>query len=278
MGRSWRWREDANGDAKAWLHWQNLNEDRHGNVQGLPWHGRAWLHVGNESAHVEWNVRSRACGASLSFERMGEKTVGGHFALPPVAIYFGLELRAKRLLSRAAAWVAKRSADLGAKGGHSGSEVSIRVHGWGVFWSVFADTSGWVNGRPRWRDGAWWPLDTLFGRERHSTIPAGELAVIIPMPEGGYPATITLERATRKRPRWFAHHVDRADVRLTTPIPVPGKGESSWDCDEDAIHGMSLHASSFEEAIAAVVQGALRDRVRHGGSLTWQPEAKKAGT
>jgi hypothetical protein len=40
MNKRWAWGVDAQGNARVWLHWQNLNEDKRGNVKGLPWHGR----------------------------------------------------------------------------------------------------------------------------------------------------------------------------------------------------------------------------------------------
>jgi hypothetical protein len=67
------------------------------------------------------------------------------------------------------------------------------------------------------------------------------------MPEGKYPAHVKRERRTWKRPRWFTPLVrEYWDVDVESGIRVPGKGENSWDCDDDAIFASSFSVNKAE--------------------------------
>jgi hypothetical protein len=62
----------------------------------------------------------------------------------------------------------------------------------------------------------------------------------------------------------------RAEITPDKPIPVPGKGENSWDCDDDASYGMTCAAQTPAEAVAHYSASIQRDRQRHGGNH-WVP-------
>lgn len=93
---------------------------------------------------------------------------------------------------------------------------------------------------------------------------------VVPMPEANYPATYKIERLIATWPDrlgflrpakvWY-----RVDVEPGMPVPVPGKGENSWDLDDDAIGSLSVPGRDVETAIAALVASALRTRRRHHG-------------
>jgi len=278
MRKHWRWNEDAQGNASVWAHWQNLNEDARGNAEGrLPWHGRAWLHVGGhrgDSFRVEWNLWSKTCGIGVTTERGGDDTIAGHVAFPPVAFYFGAELRKDRLVRRIADWVSEKSADMFGRreSKWSGSRTSLRIFDGAIWWQLFADDRGWTCDRPRWRDGNWKPADTFLGKTKYTRLVVEDAKeVLVPMPERAYAGTVLLTEDTWKRPRWFAKTKLFATVEMTEPVPIPGKGENSYDCGEDAIHSASVSARTVEDAIVEVVRSALRTRKRHGGT-NWLPE------
>lgn len=109
----------------------------------------------------------------------------------------------------------------------------------------------------------------------------------VPMPEGVYKARVELRETTWKRPRWPWPHKDRS-YHLTvlsrpTPdgpriehdehgnqkpgyIPVPGKGESSWDCGPDGIFSQIGPGRTVEDAVRSVRESALRKRRDRGYS------------
>lgn len=143
-----------------------------------------------------------------------------------------------------------------------------------LWWEFWHPRHEWTSGTPRWRHGNFNLTDFVLGQRAYSTVEDEPVLVVIPMPEASYPAAVTMETATWKRPRWPWPLIIRcADVELldTTDgkpgyIPVPGKGENSWDCGPDGIFGSSFPAKSVEEAIGKMVGSALQDRKRNGGS------------
>ena len=121
----------------------------------------------------------------------------------------------------------------------------------------------------------WHPLDTFFGRTAHSEEVIGTTSTVIPMPEKAYPCTVIMKRETWKRPRlpWASYRHIRAHIECEDGVPHPGKGENSWDCDDDATFGLCCKADTVEEGIGKFVQSVLRDRRRYGGSVNWQQKA-----
>lgn len=56
------------------------------------------------------------------------------------------------------------------------------------------------------------------------------------------------------------------------PIPIPGKGENSWDCEDTATYSLSTgSAKSHQEAALKLMDYIMRTRWRHGGSK-WCPQ------
>jgi hypothetical protein len=58
---------------------------------------------------------------------------------------------------------------------------------------------------------------------------------------------------------------------MITPIPHPGKGENSYDCEDDATYSLTTEARNEAEAIGAMVATVMRSRQKYGG-LNWQPK------
>lgn len=78
-------------------------------------------------------------------------------------------------------------------------------------------------------------------------------------------------RSTKRRfstKTWTAYEID-----MEQGIPFPGKGENSWDQDDDAIFGFG--GATIETAIEHIVADTLRARARHGGP-NWRPQGGAA--
>ena len=256
-------------ERRWWWHWQNLSlADKKGR---LPLHGRAWLHFGSESLSVEWNLLSKSCGISLAAG--DERTWSASVKLPPIALYFGAELRKERLFSRLAKkLIALSPSDMNCT--WSGRRLDVSVHDWSIWWHLWVDDSGWTSKRPKWRDGSFNIPDFFLGKQSYESRLFDAKDITVCMPEGKYVGRCELREDTWTRPRGRTRYVMRAHVEMKQPIPVPGKGENSWDCDEDAIHGSTFPAMSFAQAITEMTRSALRDRERRGG-LDWTPEATR---
>lgn len=155
------------------------------------------------------------------------------------------------------------------------------VDGWGRFgWRFGCDPHEWNSKTPKWRDGSFYPYEALmrglFGRERCEKATLSTHAVMVPMPEGSYAATVTIDERTWTRARipWPTQVRRSASIDIEKGIPVPGKGENSWDCGDDAIFGTGSNEPSIAAAIGAAVRAATETRLRHGGP-DWRPPASR---
>lgn len=133
-----------------------------------------------------------------------------------------------------------------------------------------------------WRGHGWHfylhPLRWIVGDTQHqedetSTITA---TAIVSMPEGSYPATFKASRVRWQRPRWFrAPWVWRCEIEVEGGIGVPGKGENSWDCGDDAIYSMSFPVTDEpmepHEAAQRFGLDVLKRRQRYA-TLQWSPD------
>ena len=238
------------------FHWQNLNEDRDGNPKGWPWHGRAWLEIGSLSLTLEWSAWTRFAHGYVNAS--GEDGLKFGAALPPVALWLGVRTpRLSRWLHSALRY--------------DGCEIGWHVFDGALRWRLWADPDSWEHDRPRWRDGSFNVVDAVLGKEVLTTRPVEARDVVIPLPERGYRATVQIEDRIVSRVRWFARTWRGSHVRMHDgeQLPIPGKGENSWDCGNDAIYAQSNQADSVEQAVARIVESVLRVRQQRGGS--WSP-------
>lgn len=158
---------------------------------------------------------------------------------------------------------------------YSGRTVSVAIHDWALWWALWVDDDGWTRSRPRWRQGSFYPLDAIFGKMKNSERLLERREIAIHMPEGLYKGVCEMKEGTWQRARWpFPKRIVRAHIDMTDPIPIPGKGENSWDCGEDATHGSTFLAQSIPEAVGYLTGSILRTRERHGGR-DWRPEERK---
>ena len=149
-------------------------------------------------------------------------------------------------------------------------EIEISLHSGSLWWRFWTEPMSWSSSIPKWRHGNLNFVDMLLGRDKCEHYPIEEHDVLIPMPEGAYPATAKLEQWTWRRPRWFARSLKRVTIDIPKGVPVPGKGENSWDCGDDAIFGTTVQASSIAEGVGMLVGSALRTRIRYGGWSDWK--------
>lgn len=265
------------------FHWQNLNDKKHGRAGSPLRYGRAWWRLGGRSAvNWEWTLfHSSSCRIGITVG--GSEEFGFHWCLAlPWLFSFYLTVAGFRPVVWLARLLLPKMAADGTQhrmlhGYPDEREIRFSIHDWSIWWSVWRNPmAGWSRAVPRWRDGNFHPLDVLLGKVDYSTRVLKSTPAMVPMPEGSYAATVELFESTWKRPRWFATRMVRADVKLEKGIPFPGKGENSYDCGEDALHGLTTKADTIEEAIAETVQSALRSRRRYGGSIDWRPATNGA--
>lgn len=246
------------------FHWQNLNEDVRGNPKGWPIHGRAWLHLGRTVLRVEWNLASRSCGLELDVDpREYEVMVSARF--PPLALYLGASFLP------GLGWLWKRI-----RPKWDPRSIGIRIFDWAIWWSLWEDTHQSSSRDPWWMRGCWHPGRTFFGPWVYETRVLERRTIEVPMPEGSYCGTAELRYAVRGH-KWspLKHRTHEVEIDLVRGIPVPGKGENSWDCEDTAIQGHSGPARSIEHGVSNLVRSALETRRKYGGAQ-WRPQAEVA--
>jgi len=238
------------------------------------WHGRLSVYFGeacNRALSAEYHVPSHHYKVAFNAGH-DDAPLKASFNCGLFGVYLNAELpwfaKARDAIVRA--WPLERQVS-----SYSGRDFSLAFFDHGVFWNVGADDSGWASGTPRWRSGSWHPLGHLVRQGEPEVVEERE--VVVPMPERSYRAKARLERS-----RWgfgvFPRFLDRAshhvDVEMLAgeQVPVPGKGENSYDCDEDAVFSHSTRADTIEDGVGSVVASVLRRRRRYGGT-SWKPKA-----
>lgn len=217
---------------------------------------------GRSLLRVEWAL-GRDVSPGVSLAVTGEPDIVAHVALPLVGLWVS-----KPTTNDVQERWAARAKDVGARRYDGVDIVDVSVHDRAIWWSLMHPQMSWESKTPRWRNGSFHPVDALLGSPKYTSEPIVSRDVQIPMPEGTYDWTITLSRDTWRRPRW-PFHITRvrakADAKKGEHIPMPGKGENSWDCGADALHGSGAEARTIKDAIGSVVASVLRSRQRHGG-------------
>ena len=131
----------------------------------------------------------------------------------------------------------------------------------------------------------WNYRDWVFGRSIYSESQRNaKLGMVtkgvMKMPEGDYEMTLEYYTSYWHRPRSpFTRKLERVEITPKKPVPIPGKGENSWDLDEDATYSstMPVNGRTPEELIADFKQSNMARRNRYGGN-NWLPKKGAAMT
>lgn len=122
----------------------------------------------------------------------------------------------------------------------------------------------------------WWLMTVLFGRSDVQRRELRRETRQLIMPEGQYAAHCVVSHYVRTRPRWPWPPLRRswynAKIDFEPPVPIPGKGESDYDCDDDATYSLSteMDNGSLTDTLNAFAIETLRTR-QHRGDLDWMP-------
>jgi hypothetical protein len=221
---------------------------------------------------------SNAVSIGVGFEPGGESDFSWHVHLGRV-LWLSASLSGPAVLHRLNRRIqAQPARSDGPFSTYSGREVQLANDDNALRWSLWCDPDSWSSRIPKWRHGSWHPLDTFLGKVTASHEAVFAATSEIPLPEGGVEARVEIERWVRKRPRWFGNVGYAAEIKPSHAVSVPGKGENSWDCDDNALSamhcGVSARAENNErvaQAVASFTDSVVRTRARYGGR-NWKPE------
>ncbi len=239
-------------------HWQNLRGKKQKGI-----HGRAWLyHRPRGVFGIEWRLPSRLFHLYVIVGG-DENQVRFSIALWFVALYFKFEQWA--WLNR---WKVAKS--------YHGKEIRLSIHSWALWWNIWTPEYEWHSTTPKWRQGCFDIPDFFLGRNEYTCEYGDKQEVSFEMPESTYIAEVKPMVQTWKRPRWPYPRVRHGfDIDIPGGVPIPGKGESEWDCGEDAIMSTGSSASTVPGAIADLVKSIHQTRERYGGK-NWRPQKTTA--
>jgi hypothetical protein len=270
------WEEYAFYERSIWLH--TIREHKKGGEKNEAWrYWRNWLHLW--SWEISWSVmlfpRRWSCGATVEFNAYNDEDLQFYLAIPYV---FNGWLGFRNFIPRK--WLPYVwTKPLTVYNPDGSSEVRPprkmpvpRQTGFRVF-----DRALWIdiwrddmNSGHNWKWNDWIvirPERILFGSTQHMKKDLFTEDAIVELPEGPYPVTVTIFESTWKRPRWpWPHKMIRAEIDCgEAGIPShAGKGENSWDLDDDAVFAMTCPESTVEGAVLALRDSILRDRKKYG--------------
>ena len=147
--------------------------------------------------------------------------------------------------------------------------IHLSFHDNTIWWKFNRPAHYWSSKTPKYLDGCFHIDDFFLGKPEYSSETLQEKHVLIPMPEKAYKAIAKLSIATWKRSRWFAEKLKRINFEMIEPVPIPGKGENSYDCDDDAIFSMTIPAETIEDGIGEFVKDVLKTRMKRMGKHIW---------
>lgn len=252
------------------FHYQNLNERKDGTHGSIIKQGRMWIYLGKITIHLHWSFGGDWCLAHINIGA-GDSNRDLAFSIGvPFVGLFGIHF--ERLLPE---WLV--DGEWTKSYLHPGEMFKVPIERQ-IGFSIYHDTlwvSLWENpmGSSR-KDARWWkfnwtPADTLFGDTKHSKRILSETRSFVWLPEAAYPVNVTIFESIWKRPRWpWDKKMIRAKVEAVDQehgIPShAGKGENSWDLDDDALFSMTCLAETPEDAVRQVARNILNDRKRYG--------------
>lgn len=218
------------------------------------WACRWWLYLGKRTISAEWYLLNKAkshLSAKMEFGHGdGDDGIMFHVAIPWLfSVFISLDGVFGRIFRYP----------------NEPRETGVAFHN-GSFWLYpFSKTNSWQK-KDGWfsKNHSFDPMEFVCGRwnytEEHVTPWS---PIVVGMPEGTYKGKVKLYIGTWKN-RFRTRRVPRAEIDMEEGIPFPGKGENSWDCDENCTWGLTCAAKSEEEAIASIIEGVLRNRRVYG--------------
>jgi hypothetical protein len=134
---------------------------------------------------------------------------------------------------------------------------------WAIWWTFWMPRDRWDSTDPRWRCKSIDFRDLLRGKHTCSWKQMDVQEFLLPFLEGAYRVTVIKKLRTDSYRRWFTKTSISYEIKagywgsgktgevptnewIECPIPHEGKGESSYDQDEDGTYSMSMHSSSLE--------------------------------
>lgn len=260
--RSWKRRfifaRDDKGEWLWWCHGQTLDK------QNRAWRqGRAWLNGPQQTFGVAWNLFTKRCTVVLDFcdGAVGDEEFHFHLALPwLISFHFSVEN---------AGWVTRLPGVAWKKDDYKSGirTIGVRIFDGSIWIDGWCYPYSWSDGDRKW---AIHVVDRLLGKRERTEEIIDETNVVVPLPEGDYPAKATVMLEIWKRKRWRKTVIQSVRMEYSIPIPYPGKGENSWDQEDDALYESLYRDTDLATAIEQT-KATIRKYRERRGKYNWPP-------
>lgn len=177
---------------------------------------------------------------------------------------------------------------------HAGHRtISLQIHNATLWWNFWTNDNEWNSSTPKWRRGCFHFVEFVTGKKDYTNTEIEYKDFLLPYYEGNYKVRVVRNNAKwtmRRRLFWFMDiNTDRYEVKtgymnesnewVDVPVPHEGKGENSWDCDEDATSSITFgvgnkNIRSLSDAAIEFWRSTMMDRIRYGGT-NWLPSKFK---
>jgi hypothetical protein len=237
---------DRDGGTQVWWSWQDLRRIKRG---GFCSEGRTWLHTETNCYQVAWHFFTRRPSLTLGFSSgaSSDEAICLNIGIPFLGSFYFLVQRAD--------WV-KKLPGIGSDWNNGEREIGFTWSDDYLFLYLWSDPD---------HTKLWSPAHFFLGRPKYSQVELEAGAVDVVLPDRTYPATYQLFESIWKRPRWpWSKRILRGEIEVAGGIPVPGKGENSWDLDDTTIDSMTCPATTKEELAQAFATAVLRKRAKYG--------------
>lgn len=240
-------------ERRIWCHWQNLSKCDHCK-RGWPIEGRAWLYVFAWTFRIEWHLWGRRLAVGFDMGKSGDDTVLAHIAIPPVSLWFGIEAPSESWLYRLAPEQTR--------------EFKAYFYEWAFWLTPWGREHEWRAKDPWWIRGITIHFDDLLlGKCKcsHAEVRPRE-RIVIRLDGREYHGEAAFERRVWKRPRWVSKYRESTWISMDVGhgLPHAGKGESGYDCGDDALCGWGVNGFSVERCIESGIEKVGEYRRKYG--------------
>lgn len=251
-------------------------------MQTLKFNKRKWWHFKNEKC-ITVEISGLDCNPSIYFRMDGDEP-GVVFH---IGFLIGIWVTFERFIPNS--WYPQRWSDHCKCFLPEEREISFRIFGGSFWWNLWVseDWSSYTKNKT-WRKGCWHIVDRIKGKHTYGRELLEVKQYALPFLEGNYNIEVSKYERTDSWPRWFTRKMISFNVRVgyynekkewvSQGVPVEGKGENSWDCDEDATYEMGFPGTPYNKGVKNCFDAALHfwhDMMKSRektGSAQWLPE------
>jgi len=234
--------------------------------------GRYWLHLGNNHKIInfEWAFKLWTFGIRLGLNTRDERGISLYIGIPLIGnFYFTFERLLPDKLTPSV--YVKRFSKPGEMWNMPiGREIGISIFDSKIWVSLWSNPMEWNNKDPWWWEFTIDPVRLIFGQIKYSEKTLSIKSVIVPMPEGDYEGNVRIFESTWKRTRWpFAKRQIRSKIEIKNGIPVPGKGTTAYNLDDDKVFSNTSSKKTVREAIDNLIISIIKTRLKYQGNPRW---------